>query len=35
MPESKHDRIAERLAKKFGVPYKKQKGIDIVTNTRV
>ena len=35
MPKSKHDQIAENLAKKFGVGYKKHKGIDIVTEDRV
>jgi len=34
MSKSKHDKIAETLAKKFGVEYKKR-GIDIVTNERV
>jgi len=35
MAKSKHDQIAENLAKKFGVKYKKHKGIDIVTDNRV
>ena len=35
MAKSKHDRIAENLAKKFGTEYKKHKGIDIVTKDRV
>jgi len=35
MAKSKHDQIAERLAKKFGTKYKKDKGIDIVTKDRV
>ncbi len=35
MTKSKHDKIAERLAKKFGTEYKKHKGIDIVTEDRV
>ena len=35
MAKSKHDQIAEKLAKKFGTEYKKHKGIDIVTNDRV
>ena len=35
MAKSKHDQIAECLAKKFGVEYKKQKGIDIVTDDKV
>ena len=35
MVKSKHDEIAEKLAKKFGTEYKKSKGIDIVTNDRV
>ncbi len=30
-----HDKIAERLAKKFGTEYKKSKGIDIVTKNKV
>jgi len=34
MAKSKHDQIAENLAKKFGVKYKKHKGIDIVTKDR-
>ena len=35
MPKSKHDQIAEKLAKKFNTPYKYKKGIDIVTPTRL
>ncbi len=35
MAKSKHEQIAENLAKKFGVKYKKHKGIDIVTDNRV
>ncbi|MFQ6081944.1 MAG: hypothetical protein ACE5WD_01125 [Candidatus Aminicenantia bacterium] len=35
MAKSKHEQIAENLAKKFGVKYKKHKGIDIVTKNRV
>lgn len=35
MAKSKHDQIAEALAKKFRTKYKKHKGIDIVTNNRV
>lgn len=35
MGKSKHDEIAEKLAKKFGTEYKKNKGIDIVTKDRV
>lgn len=35
MAKSRHDQIAERLAKKFGTKYKKHKGIDIVTKNRV
>lgn len=35
MAPSKHDEIAEKLARKFGTDYKKHKGIDIVTNNRV
>ena len=35
MAKSKHDQIAENLAKKFGTVYKKHKGIDIVTKNRV
>jgi len=34
MGKSKHDQIAEYLAKKFGTEYKKQKEIDIVTDDR-
>ena len=34
MTKSKHDKIAESLAKKFGTEYKKQRGIDIVTKDR-
>ncbi len=35
MAKSKHDQIAENLAKKFGTEYKKHQGIDIVTKMRV
>ncbi|HIC92335.1 MAG TPA: hypothetical protein EYP21_09820 [Syntrophaceae bacterium] len=35
MAKSKHDKIAENLAKRFGSEYKKHKGIDIVTRDRV
>ena len=35
MTKSKHDKISENLAKRFGGEYKKQKGIDIVTRDRV
>ena len=35
MSKSKHDQVAEALAKKFGVEYKREKGIDIVTSERV
>ena len=35
MGKSIHDEIAEKLAKKFGAEYKKDKGIDIVTKNRV
>jgi len=35
MAKSKHDQIAEGLAKKFGTEYKEHKGIDIVTKDRV
>ena len=35
MAKSKHDQIAESLAKKFGTEYKKHKGIDIVTKDRM
>ena len=35
MAKSKHDKIAESLAKKFRTDYKKHKGIDIVTDDRV
>lgn len=35
MAKSKHDVIAEKLAKKFGTKYKSHKGIDIVTKNRV
>jgi len=31
MSKTKHDQIAERLAKKFRSKYKRHKGIDIVT----
>lgn len=32
---SKHDQIAERLAKKFHTEYKSQKGIDLVLSNKV
>jgi hypothetical protein len=32
---SKHDKIANNLAKKFGTRYKTRKGIDLVTRNRV
>lgn len=35
MVKSKHDQIAEGLAKRFKTEYKKNKGIDIVTKDRV
>jgi len=35
MSKSKHDVIAEKLAKKFGTEYTIDKGIDIVTRDRV
>jgi hypothetical protein len=35
MGETIHDKIAEKLAKKFGTEYKSDKGIDIVTKNRV
>ena len=35
MAKSKHDEIAEKLAKNFAAEYKKNKGIDIVTKNRV
>jgi len=35
MTKSKHDEIAEKLARKFRTEYKKHKGIDIVTRGRV
>ncbi|HEC92439.1 MAG TPA: hypothetical protein ENI51_05530 [Candidatus Atribacteria bacterium] len=35
MAKSKHDQIAENLAKKFRTKYKKHEGIDIVTDNRV
>jgi len=35
MSKSKHDQIAEGLARKFGTEYKKHKGIDIVAKDRV
>lgn len=34
MSKSKHDQIAENLAKKFAVEYKKHKRIDIMTGNR-
>jgi len=33
--KTRHDQIAARLAKKFGTEYKSDKGIDLVTPTRV
>jgi len=30
MPKSKHDQIAEKIAKKLGTEYRPHKGIDIV-----
>ena len=35
MAKSKHDQIADKLATKFNTKYKSQKGIDLVTPTRV
>ncbi len=35
MSKSKHDVVAERLAKKFGTEYKSDEGIDIVAKDRV
>ena len=35
MARSRHDQIAENLAKEFGAEYKKHQGIDIVTKKRV
>jgi len=35
MAKSRHDQIAENLAKEFGAEYKKHQGIDIVTKKRV
>jgi glutathione synthase/RimK-type ligase-like ATP-grasp enzyme len=35
MAKSKHDEIAEKLAKEFGTDYKSHKGIDIITKNRV
>jgi len=35
MAKSRHDQIAENLAKKFGTEYKKHQWIDIVTKKRV
>ena len=32
---TKHDEIAEKLAKKFNTEYKSKKGIDLVTQDRV
>jgi len=32
---TKHDEIANKLAKKFGTEYKSNKGIDLVTQKRV
>lgn len=34
MPKSSHDKIAEKLAKKFGTEYKSDKGIDVVDKAR-
>ena len=34
MAKSKHDKVAEYLAKKFDTEYKSDKGIDIVTPNR-
>ncbi|KPK98664.1 MAG: hypothetical protein AMJ95_03345 [Omnitrophica WOR_2 bacterium SM23_72] len=35
MSKTKHDQIAEKLARKFHTEYKQHKGIDIVTPDRV
>jgi len=35
MSDSVHDKIAKRLATKFGTEYKANKGIDIVTSNKV
>jgi len=35
MTKSIHDKIAERLARKFNTEYKSDKGIDIVTSAKV
>lgn len=35
MTKSKHDQISEKLSSKFNTPYKANKGIDLVTPTRV
>jgi len=35
MTKSLHDQIAEKLANKFNTEYKSDKGIDIVTGSRV
>lgn len=35
MAMTKHDEIAEKLAKKFNTQYKAQRGIDLVTQDRV
>lgn len=35
MARTKHDKIAERLAKRFKTEYKSDKGIDIVTPDKV
>jgi len=35
MAKSRHDQIAENLAKEFGAEYKRYQGIDIVTKMRV
>lgn len=35
MAKSKHDKISEKLARKFKTDYKSDKGIDIVTGEKV
>lgn len=35
MTKSIHDKIAERLARKFNTEYKSDKGIDVVTSSKV
>jgi len=35
MTKSLHDQIAEKLATKFDTEYKSDKGVDLVTKTRV